>query len=146
MCIDYNIYENAGLYDGIEDLCRFLTNKIKSHQEKEFIINYNDDNIELSKMHNIFFKKIILKCERSNKNRNEGEYELNDSIDYDSDSQQFNYIKINLYLSQKHISQEVYSILLHEITHAWDDYNGYKKHSTTLKHSSQYYKNIMHFG
>ena len=27
--IDYNLFENAGLYDGIEDLAMFLTNKIK---------------------------------------------------------------------------------------------------------------------
>lgn len=33
--IDYKLYENAGLYDGIEDLSKFLTNKIKSHQEKK---------------------------------------------------------------------------------------------------------------
>ena len=70
--IDYNIIENAGLYDGIEDLCKFLTNKIRSHQEKEFVISYNDSDIELKSMRNIFFKNIILKCERSNKNNNDG--------------------------------------------------------------------------
>lgn len=35
--IDYKLYENAGLYDGIEDLSKFLTNKIKSHQEKNLL-------------------------------------------------------------------------------------------------------------
>lgn len=29
--IDYAIFEHAGLYDGIEDLARFLTNKIKNY-------------------------------------------------------------------------------------------------------------------
>ena len=40
--IDYDIVENAGLYDGIESLCIFLCNKIRSHQEKEFKLIYKD--------------------------------------------------------------------------------------------------------
>ena len=140
--IDYNVLENAGLYDGIEDLCKFLTNKIKSHQEKEFTISYKDSDRELSNMNNIFFKNIILKCERSNKNNNDAEYYNNDIIDFDKESDKFNYIKLYLHLSQKHIADEVYSILLHEITHAWDNYNSCKKHSTTLKDSIKQSKYI----
>ena len=76
--IDYNLTESAGLYDGIEDLCKFLSNKIKAHQEREFDITYS--NTELSDKSNIFFKNIILRCERSNKYDNDGEYVLNKDI------------------------------------------------------------------
>ena len=62
LSIDYELYEAAGLYDGIEDLCKFLTNKIKSHQEKEFTITYNSDDRELHNIKNVFFDNITLKC------------------------------------------------------------------------------------
>ena len=138
--IDYNLKEFAGLYDGIEDLCNFLSNKIRSHQEKEFKIIYRDE--ELSRLHNIFFKYIVLKCERSNKYDNDGEYELNSYIDYDRNEDKMNCVVIHLYLSSIHNQQDVYSILLHELTHAWDDFNGFKKQSSSLKRVS-YYKNII---
>ena len=57
--IDYELFEHAGLYDGVEDIARFLTNKIKSHQEKEFKIIYKDTDRELSKFKNIFFSSAI---------------------------------------------------------------------------------------
>ena len=131
--IDYSVLENAGLYDGIESLCLFLTNKIKSYQDKRFIISYKDTDVELSKMNNVFFKNIILDCERSNKNRNEGEYCSCEEIDFDKNCEKFNYVKINMKLSQTHNHKEVYFILLHEITHAWDDFNSYKKSSKNIK-------------
>lgn len=137
LCIDYNIYENAGLYDGIEDLCNFLTNKIRSHQEKLFKISYTEDDRELSKFKNIFFKKIILTCERSNKYNNDAEYTINSISGYDSISKKFNIVRINVFLSQKHNPQEVYSILLHELTHAWDNYNAYKNNTTNLNQANR---------
>ena len=138
--IDYNLTESAGLYDGIEDLCKFLSNKIKAHQEREFDITYS--NTELSDKSNIFFKKIILRCERSNKYDNDGEYVLNRDIDYDDSTKLFNYVVINLYLTLKHNQTDVYSILLHELTHAWDDYNGFLKKSSPLN-KINHYKNIL---
>lgn len=131
--IDYGIYENAGLYNGIEELSHFLTNKIRSHQEKNFDIEYNNSDIELSKFNNIFFNKIILSCERSQKFKNEGEYIINDIVDYNNETKTFNFVKIKLTLSLKHNGTEVYQRLLHELTHAWDNYNAIKKGSTTLK-------------
>lgn len=131
--IDYGIYENAGLYNGVEELSRFLTNKIRSHQERKFVIEYNDTDIELSKFNNIFFDKIILSCERSQNFTNEGEYIINDIVDYNNKTKKFNFIKIKLTLSLKHNNIEVYQRLLHELTHAWDNYNAIKKGSTTLK-------------
>lgn len=125
--IDYNLLEHAGLYDGIEDIARFLTNKIKSHQEKEFKIIYKDTDRELSKFKNIFFKSIILNCERSNGYDNEGKYMVNSEVDYNISTDKFNYILINLELSVKNNQQDVYFILLHELTHAWDNYNHIKR-------------------
>lgn len=142
--IDYKLYENAGLYDGIEDLSRFLTNKIKSHQEYNFTLEYNYNDIQLRKFNNIFFSKIIIKCERNKHNNNYGEYIPNEEIDFNQTINKFNYIRINLSLSIKHIAQEVYRILLHELTHAWDDYNSYKNKTTSLKTVlSNNYNNIL---
>lgn len=138
--IDYNLTESAGLYDGIEDLCKFLSNKIKAHQEREFDITYSNN--ELSDKSNIFFKNIILRCERSNKYDNDGEYVLNRDIDYDDSTKLFNHVVINLYLTLKHNQTDVYSILLHELTHAWDDYNGFLKKSSPLN-KINHYKNIL---
>lgn len=126
--IDYNLFENAGLYDGIEELAMFLTNKIRSHQEKEFKLIYKDTDRELSKFKNIFFKSISICCERCNTTDNTGRYEINDVIDYDNKTDKFNYITIKCELSVSHNQNEIYLIFLHELTHAWDNYNHIKKY------------------
>lgn len=140
--IDYNILENAGLYDGIEELARFLTNKIKTHQEREFKIVYNNTDIELSKFKNIFFKSIILNCERSNNYDNEAEYVLNEKIDFDKSLGIFNFVVINFELSIKHDNQDTYITLLHELTHAWDQYNAIKKSTSDLVNAYH----VTHYG
>ena len=143
--IDYKLYENAGLYDGIEDLSKFLTNKIKSHQEKKFVIKYNYDDIQLRKFHNIFFNQIIISCVRDKKHSNIGEYISNDVVDFNISTNRFNFVRINLELTINNNSQEVYQSLLHELTHAWDDYNSYKNGTTSIKKASidMNYSNII---
>ena len=83
-------------------------------------------------MKNIFFKSIILSCERSNKYRNDAECINTEVYDFDKTEDKVNYVKINVYLSQTHNQKEVYSILLHEMTHAWDNYNNIKRYSQSL--------------
>lgn len=143
--IDYKLYENAGLYDGIEDLSKFLTNKIKSHQEKKFVIKYNYDDIQLRKFHNIFFNQIIISCVRDKNHSNIGEYISNDVVDFNISTNRFNFVRINLELTINNNSQEVYQSLLHELTHAWDDYNSYKNGTTSIKKASidMNYSNII---
>ena len=143
--IDYKLYENAGLYDGIEELSKFLTNKIKSHQEKKFVIKYNYDDIQLRNFHNIFFNQIIISCVRDKNHSNIGEYISNDAVDFNSSTNRFNFVRINLELTINNNSQEVYQSLLHELTHAWDDYNSYKNGTTSIKQASidMNYSNII---
>ena len=143
--IDYAIYENAGLYDGIEDLCRFLTNKIKSHQEKEFKLEYRNTDRELSKFRNVFFDSIILDCERSNKYNNDAECSINKIIDLDKNTNRLKNVVIKVYLSQKHDAREVYMILLHEVTHLWDNYNHIIRYNKTVNsiNTSRYYDDIL---
>lgn len=143
--IDYAIYETAGLYDGIEDLCRFLTNKIKSHQEKEFKLEYNSTDRELSKFRNVFFDSIILDCERSNKYNNDAECSINKIIDLDKNTNRLKTVVIRVYLSQKHDAKEVYTILLHEVTHLWDNYNHILRYNSSITdaNTSKYYNDIL---
>lgn len=143
--IDYAIYETAGLYDGIEDLCRFLTNKIKSHQEKEFELSYSADDRELKNMNNIFFDSITLKCERSNKYRNDAEYSINKETDINKNTNRLNNCTVYVYLSQKHNAKDIYVVLLHELTHAWDNYNHILRYSSsmTTAKTSKYYNDIL---
>ena len=141
LSIDYELYEAAGLYDGIEDLCKFLTNKIKSHQEKEFSITYNSDDRELHNIKNVFFDNITLKCERSNRYRNDAECSINKASDININTTRFNNCIIYVYLSQNHNAKEVYTILLHEITHLWDNYNHilrYGDSMVTAKNANKY--------
>ena len=126
--IDYNLFENAGLYDGVEELAMFLTNKIRSNQAKSFTITYDDTDRELSKFKNIFFKSIIIDCERCNTRDNVGKYEINDFVDYDVNTEKFNYINIKCELSVTHNQNETYLTMLHELTHAWDNYNHIKRY------------------
>ena len=143
--IDYAIYEAAGLYNGIEDLCRFLTNKIKSHQEKEFELTYSADDRELKNMNNIFFDSITLKCERSNKYRNDAECSINKETDINKNTNRLNNCTIYVYLSQKHNAVEVYMTLLHEVTHLWDNYNHILRYNSSITdaNTSKYYNDIM---
>ena len=126
--IDYKLFENAGLYDGLDDFALFLTNKIKSNQAKAFKLSYNDTDRELLKFKNIFFKSITIDCERCNTTDNTGRYEINDVIDYDVNTEKFNYVNIKCELSVKHNQNETYLLLLHELTHAWDNYNHIKRY------------------
>lgn len=126
--IDYKLFENAGLYDGLDDFALFLTNKIKSNQDKSFKLSYNDTDRELLKFKNIFFKSITIDCERCNTTDNTGRYEINDVIDYDVNTEKFNYVNIKCELSVKHNQNETYLTLLHELTHAWDNYNHIKRY------------------
>ena len=145
--IDYAIYETAGLYDGIEDLCKFLTNKIKSHQEKEFRLVYNHTDRELSKIKNVFFDSITLDCERSNKYNNEAECDINRVIDMDKNTGRFKNAVVRVFLSQKHDSREVYTILLHEMTHLWDNYNHIKRYNRSLNNekSTKTYNKMLNY-
>lgn len=126
--IDYNMFENAGLYDGVEELAAFLTNKIKSHQEKKFRIIYKDTDRELHNFKNVFFKTIILNCERSNGYDNDALYQINDKIDYIPEADKLLFVNIKIDLSLKHDATNVYMILIHELTHAWDNYNHIKRY------------------
>ena len=139
--IEYGIFENAGLYDGIEELCSFLVNKIKAKQkDKKFIISFNSDDAQLSKMKNIFFKTIVLKCTRtaalSLSGETSGECVINDESDYDPIENKFNCIEIRLTLPIKTSNaykNNLFKTLLHELTHAWDNFNHVKRYSTSLK-------------
>jgi hypothetical protein len=107
------ILEKYGVYNGCEELAQFIYDKV----EKEGMDNqYEFTKDKLLKFSNIFFEKIIIDIDTSEDKG--GEYldneELNSNLLFDE-------VIINLYLNENHLNQ-VKEILMHELTHAYNNY------------------------
>lgn len=147
LSISYNVYESAGLFDGIETLSKKIVNKIKKKfsYNKTFTIELWDDDIDINSK---FFKQLLVKCDICNRLANEGQYIVQNNIldAYDEEEDKLNRVVIRLELSQRLNEAEIYQVLIHELTHAYDDYNGFKRgNNTTLKDAyvQSKYKNIL---
>lgn len=107
------ILEKYGIYDGCEELSKYIYEKIK----KEGMDNqYSFDSNDLTSFKNIFFDKLIVDIDSSDDSG--GEYIDNDSL---NDHFLFDEVVINIYQYENHLNK-VKEILMHELTHAYNNY------------------------
>ena len=107
------ILEKYGIYDGCEELSKYIYEKIK----KEGMDNqYSFDSNDLTSFKNIFFDKLIVDIDPSDDSG--GEYIDNDSL---NDHFLFDEVIINIYQYENHLNK-VKEILMHELTHAYNNY------------------------
>lgn len=113
-----NINENYGNYDGQIELVKYLSKQI-SNSNKTRITIKSDELKNISK--NIFFKEIELY-------KSDNTSYIPDESDYLDDEQIFDKIVITY---QHNNYKELLPEIMHELTHAWDNYNSYLKETFT---------------
>lgn len=130
------ILEKYGVYDGCEEIAKHIV-KLAEKDGYDTAVELTKDNLQDFK--NIFFENIIVDIDTS---ENSGaEYidneELNKNLLFDE-------VVINVYLDKQHIS-ELQSIIMHELTHAYNNYmmllKGNKNYINIA--NSTLYKNIV---
>ena len=127
------LLEGSGLYKGCYELAKYIDNKVFNSNENKIIINTNE-----LKFQNIFAKEIIL-----NINRNSSEeyacyiFANKFNLKYNEDrwlvkENLFKFIEIELNFNNK--TKSVIDLIIHELDHAYDDYQQYKNNGTTYKY------------
>lgn len=107
------ILEKYGIYDGCEELAKFIYEKIK----KEGMNNqYTFSSNELKSFKNIFFDKIIVDVDPTDDSG--AEYIDNNSL---NDHFLFDNVIINIYQYENHLNK-IKELLMHELTHAYNNY------------------------
>lgn len=136
----YNINEKYGAYDGqvkfIVELSKYIYSQITNNKDNiKFEIDRND--LIDAGFINIFFDKITIY------------YGKHLELGYIAKQNNFN-IKdktlknVTIYLNIKNRYDNIVTALIHELIHAWDDYNRYLNNTTTLYDicSGDYKRNI----
>lgn len=104
------ILESNGIYDNQIKIVKYIIKKIKSSSKNKIIIDASEFEF------NVFFKEIeLVKDTKISYDPDECDY-LDDEVVMDK-----------VYITFNPNSKELTKCLVHELTHAWDDYNSYIK-------------------
>ena len=132
------ILEKYRVYDGCEELAKHIV-KLAKKDGYNTVVKLTKDNLRDFK--NIFFENIIVNIDTSEDNG--AEYIDNEELNKDL---LFDEVVINVYLTKQQIS-ELQSTLMHELTHAYNNYmmllKGNRNYINVAK--STLYKNIVSF-
>ena len=109
------ILEKYGVYDGCEEISKYLSKKILSSDQIDFSHEFERE--ELSKFKNIFFNKLIIDIDTS-ENKG-GMYIDNEKL---NDDLLFDEVEIDIYLSEKEIKDQLQETIMHELTHAYNNW------------------------
>lgn len=136
-----NIDERYSNYDGQVDFCVLLAKAILK-KIKEKPKTYYVKKESLKELENVFFD--VLELELCNNDKNSA-YILKDTIK-DENNLRFKRIHIRINLNTEKSYKDILSCLLHEMTHAWEDYNRWiKKSKMSLQDevNKPYYKRYL---
>lgn len=127
--LKYGILESLGIFSGCKEITEYLFNKLKENIGKQEL----SIDITHLKAENKFFNSCFLHIKYDDKYENgEAGYYSSDGHDdynevrYDTINEKFKFIEINLIFSKEHIDN-IYSLIMHELVHAYDDYIHIKK-------------------
>ena len=127
------LLEGSGLYKGCYELEKYIDNKVFNSNENKIIINTNE-----LKFQNIFAKEIILNINRNSSEEYAGYIFANKlNLKYNEDrwlvkENLFKFIEIELNFNNK--TKSVIDLIIHELDHAYDDYQQYKNNGTTYQY------------
>lgn len=127
--LKYGILESLGIFSGCKEITEYLFNKLKENIGKQEL----SIDITNLKAENKFFNSCFLHIKYDDKYKDcEAGYYSSDGHDdynevrYDTINEKFKFIEINLIFSKEHIDN-IYSLIMHELVHAYDDYIHIKK-------------------
>lgn len=127
------LLEGSGLYKGCYELAKYIDNKVFNSNENKIIINTSE-----LKFQNIFAKEIILNINRNSSEEYAGYVFTNKlNLKYNEDrwlvkENLFKFIEIELNFNNK--TKSVIDLIIHELDHAYDDYQQYKNNGTTYQY------------
>lgn len=127
------LLEGSGLYKGCYELAKYIDNKVFNSNENKIIIYTNE-----LKFQNIFAKEIILNINRNSSEEYAGYIFANKlNLKYNEDrwlvkENLFKFIEIELNFNNK--TKSVIDLIIHELDHAYDDYQQYKNNGTTYQY------------
>lgn len=110
------IFESNGIYDNQVKIVKYIIKKIKSSSKDKIIIPASEFDFD------VFFKEIELVKDDQNTSYDP------DECDYLDDEGVMN----KVYITFNPNSTELTKCLVHELTHAWDDYNSYVKEAPVI--------------
>lgn len=128
--LKYGILESIGIFNGCKELTEYIFTQLKNNiDEQELKIDVSD-----IKCNNKFFDLCFLhiKHEDNLKDAEAGYYSSDghsdyNEIRYDVEAEKFKFIEIVLKFSKYNIDS-LYSLIMHELIHAYDDYIHIKKY------------------
>lgn len=127
------LLEGSALYKGCYELAKYIDNKVFNSNENKIIINTSE-----LKFQNIFAKEIILNINRNSSEEYAGYIFANKlNLKYNEDrwlvkENLFKFIEIELNFNNK--TKSVIDLIIHELDHAYDDYQQYKNNGTTYQY------------
>ena len=111
------VFEKAGTYNGqikfAVDIAKELYRDLKYNK----ILKYNRDTLIDRGLENIFFKDIVIVYSPTKNSY----YAAREN--FDNDSKLFDEVKIYINSSENRDYKDILTSLVHELTHAWEDYN-----------------------
>ena len=123
------ILESLGIFKGCKEITEYIFNELKEHiGEEELPIDITGLNVD-----NKFFDSCFLHIKYGDEYESgEAGYYASDGHDdynevrYDIKNEKFRFIEIELKFSKNYINN-IYSLIMHELVHAYDDYIHIKK-------------------
>lgn len=127
--LKFGILESLGIFKGCKEITEYIFNELKKHNgEQELSIDITKINAD-----NKFFNSCFLHIKYGDEyEHGEAGYYSSDGHDdynevrYDMENEKFKFIEIELKFSKEHIDN-IYSLIMHELVHAYDDYINIKK-------------------
>lgn len=125
------LLEGSGLFSGCYDIAKFLNEKIFSTDKNEITISSKDIPVNIE-----FTDEIRLKIYRDEPEVHSS-YKFADIHDKEYNDKRwnkskFNWIDLSVYLKKD--TKSFVEMLIHELDHAYDDYNQYKHNGTTYEY------------
>ena len=127
--LKYGILESLGIFKGCKEITEYIFNELKKHiGDSEIAID-----ITGIKADNKFFNSCFLHIKYGDEYEDgEAGYYSSDGHDdyneirYDIETEKFKFIEIELKIAKDYIDN-IYSLIMHELIHAYDDYINIKK-------------------
>lgn len=127
--LKFGILESLGIFKGCKEITEYIFNELKKNiGEQEIAIDITGITAD-----NKFFNSCFLHIKYGDEYENgEAGYYSSDGHDdynevrYDTEIEKFKFIEIELKFSKEHIDN-IYSLIMHELVHAYDDYINIKK-------------------
>lgn len=119
--------ESLGMFKNCDVIAQKILDTVKNTDGQTFVLGRDDFNVG-----RLFFKKCFVEVfldtiededDECNYSVNTKDYKNSDDVlKWDDEHHEFNFIEIEIHTNRRERIDEVYDLLIHELQHAWNDY------------------------